>query len=108
MLVGAAPIVFRMGTATVLGQVRFLPDRIMVELAQVDGGGEGILPWLWVVADRVAQRRRLSQVEWVVHAINCAQPNLKLRRLLERRGFAVEDVPGIGVAYHYLQQVSSP
>ena len=76
--------------------------------AQVDGGGEGILPWLWVVADRVAQRRRLSQVEWVVHAINCAQPNLKLRRVLERRGFAVEEVPGIGVAYHYLQQVSAP
>lgn len=109
MLAGAGgPVVFRMGTATVLGRVRFLPDRLMVELAQVDGGGEGVLPRLWVIADRVAQRRRLPHVEWVVHAINCAQPNLKLRRVLERRGFVVEDVPGIGMAYRYLHQVQTP
>ena len=30
MLAGAdGPVVFRMGTATVLGQVRFLPDRLV-------------------------------------------------------------------------------
>ena len=26
-------------------------------------------------------------VEWLVHALTCAAPNLKLRELLERRGF---------------------
>lgn len=47
VLVGAGgPVVFRLGTATLLGQVRFLPDRLTVELAQVDGGGEGVLPRL--------------------------------------------------------------
>ena len=35
-----------------------------------------------------------------LHAVSCAKPNLKLRKVLERRGFVVEEIKGIGAAYH--------
>ena len=78
----------------------------MIELAQIDGGGEGVLPVLRRLAERYAQQRELDAVDWVVHAINCARPNLKLRRLLEKRGFEVRDVEGIGPAYYFRHQIN--
>jgi hypothetical protein len=53
-----------------------------------------------MLANRYAQANGLTYVEWVVHAINCAKPNLKLRRLLGKMGFAIVDLPGIGEAYY--------
>jgi hypothetical protein len=97
------PVAFQVGSAHVLGQFSVTPDRLIVELAHIDGGGEGVLPTLWLMAERYAMLRGLPSVEWVVHAINCAKPNPKLRRVLMRRGFQVRDVPGIGEAYYYLQ-----
>jgi hypothetical protein len=41
------------------------------------GEGSGIV---------IAASRALLGVEWIVHAVSCAKPNLKLRRVLERRG----------------------
>ena len=37
------PMVFRAGSATVLGEFRREKDRLVVELAQIEGGGEGVL-----------------------------------------------------------------
>jgi hypothetical protein len=102
------PLIFRAGTAQILGEFRLNSDRLTVELAQIDGGGEGVLPTLVALAERFARKRTLVQLEWIIHAINCATPNLKLRRLLERRGFVIADVPKIGQAYHKLQDVSEP
>jgi len=51
-------------------------------------------------------RRGLSAVEWIVHAVNCARPNPKLRRVLERRGFEVRDIAGIGEAYYFVRRVA--
>jgi hypothetical protein len=76
-----------------------------VELAQIDGGGEGVLPTLTSLAHQYAMRRGLKRVEWVVHALNCAEPNLKLRRVMERRGFRVADVKGIGLAYYSVSEI---
>jgi hypothetical protein len=73
-LVAVGPVVFSAGSAEILGQIRLHPRSLMVELAQIDGGGEGVLPTLWQLAERFARQRRLDAVEWVVHAINCAQP----------------------------------
>ena len=101
------PLVFTVGTATILGEFRRSDDTLTLELAQIDGGGEGVLPTLWILAGRYAAQHGLSKVEWIVHAINCAKPNLKLRRLLNRMGFAVEDIPGIGEAYHLTVLTSS-
>jgi len=97
-----APLILRAGSAQILGQFRLTSERLTVELAQIEGGGEGVLPALRVLSERLARRRGLTEVEWVVHAINCAKPNLKLRRVLERRGFTIQDVPGVGEAFYHL------
>lgn len=99
------PIVFKVGSAEVLGEFRLHPDRLTVELAQIEGGGEGVLPALTVLAERYASQRGLNQVEWIVHAVNCAKPNLKLRRTLDRRGFVIQEVPDFGIAYYKLHQL---
>jgi hypothetical protein len=101
------PVVLRAGSAEILGQFRIRGDRLVLELAQIEGGGEGVLPTLWVLTERYARQRGLSGVEWVVHALHCADPNPKLRRLLERRGFVVRDVPGVGEAYYYLHPLTT-
>ena len=77
----------------------------MVELTQIDGGGEGVLSTLWLLAERYAMKRGLHGVEWIVHAVSCAAANPKLRQVMERRGFRVQDVPGVGEAYYYRHPV---
>lgn len=99
------PILFKAGTSEILGEFGLKPDTLVVELAQINGGGEGILPTLWMLARRYAKQQGLVQVEWIVYATNCAQPNLKLRRLLERKGFVIAEVPNKGEAYYFLDTV---
>jgi hypothetical protein len=96
------PVVFRIGTATVLGEFRLDSDRLRLELAQIEGGGEVILLTLGSIARRFASINNVGQLEWVVHAVHCAKPNLKLRRVLERRGFLVSEVDGV-TAYRFLE-----
>lgn len=102
------PLLFRAGSATLLGEVRVRDGRLVLELAHIDGGGEGVLPALWRLTERYARQQGLAEVEWIVHALTCAEPNLKLRHVLERRGFVVEDLPGIGLAYHLRHPLSPP
>jgi hypothetical protein len=105
LLFSGVPVVFQAGSARLLGQFGINGDRLVLELAQIDGGGEGVLPTLASVAQRYARKRGLQAVEWLVYATACARPNLKLRRVLERRGFAVRDVPGKGECYHQVVAV---
>ena len=99
------PIVFRAGSAEILGEFKVVDRSLFVELAQNDGGGEGVLPALTSLAQRYAKKRGLKRIEWVVHALNCAKPNLKLRRVMERRGFVVTEVEGTGQAYYLVEEV---
>lgn len=101
------PIVVNVGTSTVLGKFSKAEDRLVLELAQIDGGGEGILPALNSLSRAVAMSRQLGSVEWRVHALNCANPNLKLRRVLERRGFEIRDIEGTGLVYHQVVPVDA-
>ncbi|MBI3649935.1 MAG: hypothetical protein HY231_02675 [Acidobacteria bacterium] len=96
------PFAFRAGSAEILGEFRFAQDRLVVELAHIDGGGEGVLLALWILAERYAKQRDCHQVEWIVHALTCAKPNLKLRRLLERKGFVIKTSKENVAAYTYL------
>jgi hypothetical protein len=100
------PIVFRAGSAVILGSFRISRDRLAVEVAQIDGGGDGVLPSLASLARRYAQLRGLSGVEWIVHAISCLKPNLRLRGVLERRGFSIQQIAGIGEAYYLIDSFS--
>jgi hypothetical protein len=99
------PLVFRAGSANLLGRFRIEGEALIVELAHVDGGGEGSLPALAALARRYAIREGLRSIDWRVHAVHCARPNLKLRRVLERRGFQVGTVPGVGECYQLTEQV---
>lgn len=93
------PIVFKAGSANILGKFKVAGNTLFLELAHIDGGGEGALPSLAALATRYAKREELEFVEWNVHAVHCATPNLKLRRVLERKGFLVKNVAGIGECY---------
>lgn len=99
------PIVFRAGSAELLGEFKINDQSLIVELAQIDGGGEGILPTLTSLAQRYAKKRGLKKVEWIVHALNCAEPNLKLRRVMERRGFQIVDIEGGGQAFSLVEEI---
>ncbi len=101
------PLVFRAGTAELLGRFWVEGESLVLELGHIDGGGEGVLPTLAVLAERYARRRGLTTLDWRVHALNCAKPNPKLRRVLERRGFTIADAPGSGACYQRLQAVPS-
>ncbi|MGV3721816.1 MAG: hypothetical protein ACO1SX_12965 [Actinomycetota bacterium] len=105
VLTGEA-LAFRAGSAEVLGQFRIRDNLLVVELAQIEGGGEGVLPALWALVEKYARQRELDGSEWIVHAVNCAAPNPKLRRILELRGFEIKDVPGVGQAFYYRRRFS--
>lgn len=100
------PIVFRVGSATLLGSFKIDREKLLIELAQIEGGGEGVLPSLGSLARRYAKLQELSGIEWIVHAVSCAKPNLKLRHVLERRGFVVKQIAGVGEAYYFLDPLS--
>lgn len=94
------PIVFNIGSAEVLGQFALNDNELVVELAQIEGGGEGVLPAISKISKHVAKLKGLNSIGCVVHAINCANPNLKLRAHLEKAGFLIKNVPGKGDAYY--------
>jgi len=100
------PVVFRVGSAMLLGSFKVAKKMLVVELAQIEGGGEGVLVSLASLARRYTKLHALSGVEWIVHAVSCAKPNLKLRRVPERRGFVIKQIPGVGEAYYLVDSVS--
>lgn len=93
------PLVFKAGSANMLGSFKVSADTLVLELAHIDGGGEGAIPSLASLASRYAKREGLSFIEWRVHAVHCAKPNLKLRRVLERKGFIVREIEGVGECF---------
>lgn len=107
LILNGQSLVFRAGSAEVLGQFKISGTYLVIELAQIDGGGEGVLPTLWQLAERYALKRRLEAVEWIVYAVACSKPNPKLRRILELRGFRVRELAEYGSAYYFLQTLPS-
>ena len=99
-------IVFQAGTAEILGEFRRNGNCLTAELAHIDGGGEGVLPLLWILADRLAGKLGHTEVEWIVHAVYCANPNVRLLRVLELKGFSIREMPGIGKVYYFCKSLS--
>lgn len=95
------PLIFTAGSARILGEFRRSSDRLNVTLAQIEGGGEGVLPALTILIEKFARSQSLTAVEWIVHAVHCAKPNLKLKRVLERKRFVVKEVDGSTAYYLY-------
>lgn len=98
-------LVFRIGSAEALGTFSLKGHTLLIELAQIEGGGEGVLPTLSLLAHKLARIHGLSRIEWVVHAVSCAKPNPKLRRVLERRGFVIRNLEGIGEAFSLIETI---
>lgn len=92
-------LVFKVGSASILGKFKVLDNALYLELAHIDGGGEGALPSLASLAKRYARREGLEFIEWRVHAVHCGSPNLKLRRVLERKGFVIQTIEDLGECY---------
>ena len=101
------PIVFRAGSATVLAEAQVVARRLVVELAHIDGGGEGVLPTLWRFGHAYARGEMLAEIEWLVHATRCAKPNPRLPGVLARMGFQIEDLPARGLVYRRLETIES-
>jgi hypothetical protein len=99
------PLVFKTGSAQILGEFTLVDTRLVIELAHIDGGGEGALPTIAALAEKYARRNNLAAVEWIVHAVHCAKPNPKLRRVLERRGFQIQDIAGYGEAFYLKKEL---
>ncbi len=100
------PIVFQMGSSSILGQFTLEDARMQIELGHIDGGGEGVLLVIWNLAEEIAHAWGLCEVEWILHAVNCAKPNLKLRRVLIRKGFEVKSYQDKGEVYYFLKTYS--
>ena len=93
------PMVVRIGSAELLAECHRRDATMVVDLAHIDGGGEGALPTLTAFLTQFAQSRGFGRIEWVVRATDCARPNEKLRRILVRRGFSVRSI-GAGDCYY--------
>src|SRR5688572_4277455 len=75
-------ITFRIGSATVLAEANECSGVLIVNLAQVDGGGEGVLLQLWKLIATWALARGCTAVRWNVFAATCADPNPRLQEFL--------------------------
>jgi hypothetical protein len=101
------PIVVHVGTAEVLVECRRRGATLVIDVAHIDGGGEGALPALTRFIGQFARSRGFRKIEWLVRATNCARPNPKLQRVLVRRGFQVLEHPEFGQCYFKLATVGS-
>jgi hypothetical protein len=99
------PIVFHAGSATLLAEILVHGPRLIIELAHVDGGGEGVLPTLWRFGQAFARAEQFTEIEWLVHATRCARPNPRLPGVLERMRFRIEDLPVRGRVYRRLDRL---
>ncbi len=101
------PVVVRVGSAEILVECHRRETTLVVDLAHVDGGGEGALPTLTTFLDRFARGRGFARIEWLVRATNCARPNDRLRRVLIRRGFEVRSFAEFGDCYYKATTVAA-
>lgn len=86
LLITNKPVVFRAGSAEILAEFQRNAEELIVDLAHIDGGGEGVLPTITRLITSYAECNGYSSIQWRVHATNCADPNPKLQRVLERTG----------------------
>jgi len=94
------PVVVKVGSAELLAECRRQGSTLIVDLAHIDGGGEGALPTLTAFLNRFAQDRGFAEIEWIVRATDCARPNERLQRILVRKGFSVRSVGARGDCYY--------
>jgi hypothetical protein len=93
------PIAFRMGSAEILAEFAAEGDLLIVSLAHIDGGGEGVLLHLWKAIEAYARHRSYVEIRWNVFAATCARPNADLQATLKTLGFMLADDPKQGLIF---------
>jgi len=102
----ARPISFTMGSATVLAEFNRDGPELIVNLAHIDGGGDGVLLILWKALRGYAAGRGYRSIRWNVHALTCAKPNPRLQRFLRTHGFDEVEDPSYGPIFTRTIQLS--
>lgn len=103
LLAFGRPITFRMGSADILAEFNACENTLQVNLGHIDEGGEGVLLRLWKLIETYARRRGFSSIDWNVHALTCANPNLRLQQFLRDRDFVERDDGRHGPVLHLIQ-----
>jgi hypothetical protein len=80
-------LAFHIGTATILAEFLERDGGLVVNLAHIDGGGEGVLLPLWKTILGWARQRGRPFVRWNVFAATCAEPNPRLLAFLKSHEF---------------------
>ena len=93
------PIIFKVGSAEVLAEFSIEDKMLNAKFSVVDSGGEGVLPTLISVIEKSGVKHGMIAIEWWIYARNCAVPNPKLVRILERLGFQIRQLPNGSECY---------
>lgn len=83
------PIIFKIGTSTVLAQLEKTDRSIVIEISHIEGGGEGVLVTLNSTLKKYCRLKDIETLEWFIYATNCVNPNPKLGRVLVLKGYRV-------------------
>ena len=94
------PVVLNAGSAEILGQFHKEANELHIDLAHIDGGGEGVLISINSLARKYAITKKLQAINWYVNATNCAQPNPKLQRLLKLKKYQIRTFPNKGSVFY--------
>ena len=101
------PVIVSVGSSEVLCEFHVRGETLVVVLAHIDGGGEGVLRATHRLLANTARGIGCSKLRIIATAVHCADPNPKLRRLLERLSFAVEATDNYGEAYVLVETISA-
>jgi hypothetical protein len=94
------PVVFNAGSAELLGQFHKDANELHIDLAHIDGGGEGVLITINSLIKKYASHKNITTINWYVNATNCARPNPKLQRVLKLKNYEVRTIKGKGAVYY--------
>lgn len=94
------PVVFNAGSAQILGQFHKIGNELHIDLAHVEGGGEGVLVSINSLTKKYAIKKGFEVINWYVNATNCAKPNLKLQRILKLKHYEVRTFENKGAVFY--------
>ncbi|MFT3997939.1 MAG: hypothetical protein QM667_11080 [Asticcacaulis sp.] len=103
LLAFGRPLTFRIGSANILAEFNRSDCELIVNLAHIDGGGEGVLVLLWKALQNYAADRGYLSVQWHVHALTCTHPNPRLQQFLRHQGFVEMDHQIYGQVFAFRQ-----
>lgn len=97
------PVIFKAGTSEILGKFKKSEGALEITFSHITGGGEGVLLKLMNLFRQFAKENQKKKIIWIVHAVDCPKPNLKLPRILVMKGFEIVEDPVDGKVYQKIE-----